>query len=358
MVVLEYSPDKVLTGILRLTLQVIRALSKEADLYLLIGLPHPSYDVPRNCHIKFIKRNSIRSVFDEDLILEIRALPEQSLKRSELSNATIFYPRWRPSKRFFRREIGVIFDCSPVNRSYDFSDANQKFFLKHVNLSARLNDITITISDFSFTEVLELAEFKDSSLKRIYPGPSFEPSILNRLGRQNSLTPSLNPYCIFIGSLDPRKGLFEILAWWNACRVEMGFQKLILVGGIPSWTTHQHKASVQQALKRCVGVEYLGRVPDNAVLELLTGASLCLYPSKYEGFGLPVCDALFAGIDVLTSDLSATKEFKSQGAILVDPEKPWEWSSALVEDSNKKVSFEELSDRYNWSNYSKEILEL
>ena len=93
MIVVEYSPDATLTGILRTTLQTIRALSNESDLYLLVGLKHPMYEINRKCFVKFIKQGSICDEFDEDLARSIETFPSFEISLKEISRNTIFYPR-------------------------------------------------------------------------------------------------------------------------------------------------------------------------------------------------------------------------------------------------------------------------
>jgi glycosyltransferase involved in cell wall biosynthesis len=358
MIVVEFTPDAKLTGILRFTMQVIRALSLKSDVYLLMGLQFPNYDVPRRCQVKLIKKGATSSSFDEDILAEIASLPIIEVPRNEIENMTIFYPRWRPMRKYFAKEIGVVFDCSPVMRSNDFVDPNSRYFLQFLKTSRKFNDLTIAISDFTLQEVQSLVPFSSDKLKRIYPGPSFSPKELRRTASTNSSARRKNRYCIFVGSLDPRKGIVEMLTWWNANRLTLGYSKLIVVGSIPTWAPIQHQASVKALLQQSHDVFHVGAVHDAKVFDLLTKSSLLLYPSRYEGFGLPVCDALFAGIKVLTSNQTSTKEFKKAGAILIDPEKPWEWNAALEDFSSTPLALEKLSSTFNWENYANEIVSL
>ena len=351
MVVVEYSPDANLTGILRFTVQVIRAL-------VLMGLQFPSYKVPRLCQVKLIKKGSISSSFDDDFLDEIKKLPTLDIPRSEIENMTTFYPRWRPNRKYFAKEIGVVFDCSPVMRSYDFIDPNSRYFLQFLQTSSKLNDLTIAISDFTLQEVQSLVPFNSDKLKRIYPGPSFGPEDLRKSTYKNLSARKKDPYCLFVGSLDPRKGIVEMLTWWNANRSNRGYSKLIVVGSIPTWSPKEHQSSVEELLQRSQNVFHIGTVHDTKVFELLTKSSLLLYPSRYEGFGLPVCDALFAGVKVLTSNLTSTKEFNKAGAILIDPEKPWNWNDALDNSSISPLALGELSSTFSWANYANQIVKL
>jgi len=358
MVVVEFSPDAKLTGILRFTVQVIRALAMTSDVYLLLGLQFPNYKVPRSCQVKLIKKGLTWSSFDEDFLDEIKSLPTFDIPRSEIERMTIFYPRWRPNRKYFAKEIGAILDCSPVMRSSDFVDPNSRYFLEFLKTSSKLNDLTIAISDFTLQEVQSLVPFSSDKLKRIYPGPSFGSEDLRKSTYKNMSSRKKDPYCLFVGSLDPRKGIVEMLTWWNANRSNLRYSNLIVVGSIPTWAPKEHKSNVEELLQRSHNVFQLGTVRDSKVFDLLTKSSLLLYPSRYEGFGLPVCDALFAGVKVLTSNLTSTKEFKKAGATLIDPEKPWNWNAALDNSSITPLALGELSSTFSWANYANQIVSL
>lgn len=358
MVVVEFSPDAKLTGILRFTMQVIRALAMISDVYLLMGMQFPNYKVPRGCQVKLIKKGSVSSSFDEDFLDEIKSLPTFDVPRSEIESMTIFYPRWRPTRKYFAKEIGVVFDCSPVFRSSDFVDPQSRYFLKFLKTSSKLNDLTFAISDFTLQEFQSLVPFSSDKIKRIYPGPSFSPEELRKSTSKNMNKSREERFCIFVGSLDPRKGIVEMLTWWNANRSNLKYSKMILVGSIPTWAPIEHLLIVEELLQRSHDVFHFEALHDAKVFNLLTKSSLLLYPSRYEGFGLPVCDALFAGIKVLTSNLTSTKEFKKAGAILVDPEKPWNWNAALDNSSITPLEVEELSAIFSWANYANEIVNL
>jgi glycosyltransferase involved in cell wall biosynthesis len=66
-------------------------------------------------------------------------------------------------------------------------------------------------------------------------------------------------------------------------------------------------------------VRYLGYVPEEDLPSLTAGAAACVYPSFYEGFGLPVAQALAAGVPVLTSHVSSLPEVAGEAAVYVDP---------------------------------------
>jgi glycosyltransferase involved in cell wall biosynthesis len=122
------------------------------------------------------------------------------------------------------------------------------------------------------------------------------------------------PYVLAVGTLEPRKNLERLIAAWSAMdeRARAG-HVLALVGPI-GWD-----AAPIVAAARDHGAQLLGRVSEDELRALYAGASAFAYPSLYEGFGLPILEAMAAGAPVLTSNVSSLPEVAGDAALLVDP---------------------------------------
>jgi glycosyltransferase involved in cell wall biosynthesis len=119
------------------------------------------------------------------------------------------------------------------------------------------------------------------------------------------------PYVLAVGTLEPRKNLERLIAAWEQLP---GTHALALVGP-RGW---DDELIVQRA-RRAGDVRLLGRVSDDDLAALYAGAACFAYPSLYEGFGLPVLEAMAAGAPVVTSNLSSLPEVAGDAALLVDP---------------------------------------
>lgn len=120
-------------------------------------------------------------------------------------------------------------------------------------------------------------------------------------------------YVLFIGTLEPRKNLHRLLQAWKQLSVDDRFEYRLIVVGVKGWMVEQLEDQGND------NVEFVGHVPDHQLKAYLRGASCFVYPSLYEGFGLPVIEAMAAGIPVLTSNVGATLEIARDAAVLVDP---------------------------------------
>jgi glycosyltransferase involved in cell wall biosynthesis len=126
------------------------------------------------------------------------------------------------------------------------------------------------------------------------------------------LTP---PYLLAIGTLEPRKNLPALLRAY--AQLAPDSPTLVLAGG-QGWGDTQLTTIVQQ-LGIQDRVRFTGFVPDALLPDLYTGAYFFIYPSLYEGFGLPVLEALSCGAPVITSKISSLPEVAGDVALLADP---------------------------------------
>lgn len=135
-------------------------------------------------------------------------------------------------------------------------------------------------------------------------------------------------YFIQLGTLEPRKNIERLIEAYDRVRERRGkIPQLLLVGAL-GWKS----GGIVEAIRAATGngdivhAGYLRR--DEAVL-LLRGARACLYPSLYEGFGLPVLEAMAAGTPVMTSRVSALPEVIGETGLLVDPYDTESMASAI-----------------------------
>jgi glycosyltransferase involved in cell wall biosynthesis len=125
--------------------------------------------------------------------------------------------------------------------------------------------------------------------------------------------PQSKPYVLFIGTLEPRKNLDRLLQAWKQLSEDVRGEYRLIVVGVKGWMVDQLQAQVDGS------VEFVGHVSDQTLQEYLEGAVCFVYPSLYEGFGLPVIEAMAVGVPVLTSNVGATREIAQDAALLVDP---------------------------------------
>ncbi|MBU0531818.1 glycosyltransferase family 4 protein [Patescibacteria group bacterium] len=121
-------------------------------------------------------------------------------------------------------------------------------------------------------------------------------------------------YILYLGTIEPRKNIHALLdAFENSKLITKNYQ-LVLAGG-PGWKS----ADILERIKNTAHVQYLGYVPAEHRPALYRGASAFIFPSIYEGFGLPVLEAMACGTPVITSHTSSLPEITQNAAMLINP---------------------------------------
>ena len=135
-------------------------------------------------------------------------------------------------------------------------------------------------------------------------------------------------YVLYSGRLEPRKNLMRLLDAYRKAREATSVPPLVLVGGR---TEHADELAARaREIGLAEKVLFLGYVPASILPALYRSATICVYPSLYEGFGYPVAEAMGSGTPVITSNVSSMPEVAGDAALLVDPASVDELASALV----------------------------
>ena len=137
-------------------------------------------------------------------------------------------------------------------------------------------------------------------------------------------------YILFVGTLEPRKNVQTLLRAFAQVIAETPQDGLTLViAGGKGWGGEDYMSTVG-ALKLHAHVRFAGYVEDEHLPELYRSALLFVYPSLYEGFGLPVLEAMACGTPVITSNRASLPEVAGDAALLVDPTRPEALAAAMT----------------------------
>ena len=195
----------------------------------------------------------------------------------------------------------------------------------------------------------------------VVPGASI---LTDAAADEGGISAGRGSYFLFVGTLEPRKNLPRLLrAFQRYCNEIAQPLPLKIVGG-SGWGS-QDIAGLVGDLNLTSQVELLGKVDDRKLRRLYGGAYALLMPSLYEGFGLPVVEALSLGIPVITSRDSAMAEVAGSAGLCVDPESEVEIAGALLRLTADRQLHDALSSRaaveirrYDWDDSARAMFGL
>lgn len=124
-------------------------------------------------------------------------------------------------------------------------------------------------------------------------------------------------YFLYVGTLEPRKNLARLVRAWDHIAADV--PESLVIAGRDGWKTEVIHRAIQAAAHRD-RIHLPGFIRQDDLPAVLCGARAFVWPSLYEGFGLPVLEAMGCGVPVLTSNVSSLPEVAGDAAVLVDPE--------------------------------------
>jgi glycosyltransferase involved in cell wall biosynthesis len=150
-----------------------------------------------------------------------------------------------------------------------------------------------------------------------------------------------SPYLLSVGTVEPRKNLLRLVRAYRQVAPEV--PHALVLTGPPGWQSAELEAELARTGPGTI--VRTGYVSDRDLDALYRGADVFAYPSLYEGFGLPVVEAMARGVATITSNTSSLPEVAGEAALLVDPEDVGEIADALARVLNDPVLAEDLRRR-------------
>jgi len=272
------------------------------------------------------------------------------------------------------RSVVVIHDVMALSflwTYYRYNPAKKMLAYTAANLFVRYSlkkaDVVVTVSNFSKREILNRVKLHPEKIRVIYPGidERFAGSDARACGEVLQRYSIKEPYILFYGHFKPYKNLKRlILAYKRLSERDENSPYLVLGGGDPYYYDRMVRFSEEIG-----GIDgkiiFTGFIEDRDLPCVITGASLFVFPSTYEGFGLPVLEAMRCGVPVVVSKISPLVEVTQGSAVYVDPFDPDDIAAGIQKALHDEALRErlrrkgkEISRSFSWERAAMRFVEI
>jgi glycosyltransferase involved in cell wall biosynthesis len=246
-------------------------------------------------------------------------------KSPDLFHATQMIPLKVPQAA----NIYTIHDIVPLRMPYTTLD-DKKFFLSAVRYLCKKADHIVTVSESSKADIIALTGIPERRITNTYQAVSMPEALLAESSDDVAVTVenlfglAYQKYYLFFGAIEPKKNISRLISAYAAA----GSDCPLVIAGPLGWEYEEDLAQIKRfssakpsedkdsRKQRILRLDYL---PLAHLVTLIRGARAVLFPSLYEGFGLPVLESMSLGTPVMTSTAASLTEIAGEAALLVDP---------------------------------------
>lgn len=219
----------------------------------------------------------------------------------------------------------------------------RKLLEKELDRSCKRADRIITISELTKSEIMRYLGISEDRIDVVYPGVDssrFNPYIpKDKVKNTKKKYAIAGDYIIYLGTIEPRKNILRLLKAYARLHEEFTDIPKLVLAGRDGWS-YDKIHELADSLELGDDLIFLGYIADNDRAPLLKGAEFFVFPSLYEGFGLPPLEAMACGVPVLVSDTASLPEVVGDAGVMVEPA-----SEDSIYEGMKKLLFDkELSE--------------
>jgi len=248
----------------------------------------------------------------------------------------------------------INFEHHPKDLKFSHSKFYRFFFRKYAHKASQIT----TVSEYSKKDIANNYGIEKSKIDVSLNGVN---SIFHPIGlREQIITKqeysSGKDYFLFVGALHPRKNIKRLLLAFNSFKNDTKSTNKLLIVGAKMWWNSELKETFEN-LPHKEDVVFTGRKPLSDLQLLYASAQAFCFVPYFEGFGIPIIEAMKCGCPVITSNCTAIPEVAGDAALLVDPFNIEEIKDAMIKIENESSMRAELSEKglihsqnFSWNN--------
>ncbi|MDF2455692.1 MAG: rfaG [Cytophagaceae bacterium] len=216
--------------------------------------------------------------------------------------------------------LNVIHDINFEHRPKDLPFLHRWFYTRYYKKYAQACNRLATVSEYSKQDIVKTYGIDASKIDVVYNGANEKYAPLDEEAQHKVRHRYANgrPYFVYVGSINPRKNIANLLRAFDAFKKEVASDlKLVLVGNKMQDNSEVNTVYMEMIHKQ--DVLFLGRVSTSDLTAILASAYALTYVPFFEGFGIPILEAMYCDVPVITSNTTSMPEVAEDAALLVDP---------------------------------------
>ena len=243
-------------------------------------------------------------------------------------------------------QLAVIHDLNFEHYPNDLPFLTRKYYRYFFPKFSRKAKRIATVSEFSRRDLEATYGIPADKIDVVYNGVNelYRPLPENFIREIRIRYTSGHPYFLFIGMLHPRKNIANLFRAYEQFRTTSSVPVRLVIVGHKKWWSEEME-NVYQGMRYRDDIIFLGRQPIEELVNI-TGAALAMtYVSYFEGFGVPVIEAMRCGVPVITSNVTSLPEISGDAAMMIDPFDVSSIASAMLKISNDGAFARALSEK-------------
>ena len=242
--------------------------------------------------------------------------------------------------------LAVIHDLNFEHYPENIISSHRNYFLYFFPKYAKRATRIATVSEYSKMDITHQYGVSKDKIDVVYNGANTNYQPISEEEKQflrKTYSDGFN-YFLFVGTLHPRKNLENLFLGFEAFKNKTQSDKKLLICGNKKWWPKQLEATFQ-SLKHKQDILLLGRKSNDELFKITATADCLTYLPQFEGFGIPIIEAMQSGVPVITSNTSCMPEIAGDAALLADPFSPASIAKQMIKLESNVLLKKELIEQ-------------
>jgi len=230
------------------------------------------------------------------------------------------------------KQYGVIHDINFIHQPGDLKFSNRKYYNHFFPKFARRAERLATVSNYSKNDLVTTLGIDPEKIDVVYCGINsfYKPIDIETKKTTRNKYAADNEYFVFIGTLSPRKNVLRLMEAFDLFKRKTAARLKLLIVGASMYKTNQLEEK-RKELSAAHDIIFTGRLADDELNLVLASAFALVFVPTFEGFGIPLVEAMQCEIPIIASNVTSVPEITGDAALVADPYSIEEITAAMIE---------------------------